>query len=507
LILLDCCSSGIGDAGEGNGVTELMSACAFDVTANGVGHYSFTKALTIELRLLSKKRSFSVVELYTHIYCRAQHHIAQGVDNERYPAPIHLLLTQDDHFPRSIQLSIQDEYAPQHAGLGSEHSNPGLHLSESVNHKRRSFKESPEPSNKRPCLDRNSQRSQAGVGSSITQYLSTAPQEDVAHNDCAALEITSSNDNSIIPGGYPRDLLGPVRAPRLLFAVRLEDNIRAEDLSPEYFAAWLRMIPTIAKEVRIEAGFECNSTLLLVSLPLSLWPYLSRHSAIISLGPIKSSNLLVRRHPHLLVRRHPHGESAMTRMNSPTPSEMAEDETRAVPSGGIVAQETPQAGNHSDTGSEGCLELDIYDTQSLGSVCQYIEENGRTYHSFRKGRYMFPNDEPELDRLDIQHHLFFLTFGCKLFISPITQTKRVLDAGTGTGIWAMQFADKYPEAEVFGIDLSPIQPKFVPPNLTFIIDDLEEDYWTCGANFDFIYSRMMTASFRDWPRFLASSFR
>ncbi|KAH9207971.1 hypothetical protein DL95DRAFT_232590, partial [Leptodontidium sp. 2 PMI_412] len=105
LILLDCCSSGIGNAAEGNGVTELMSACAFDVTANGVGHYSFTKALTTELRLLSQKRSFPVVELYTHIYCRAQHHMAQGLENERYPAPIHLLLTRDENFPRSIQLS------------------------------------------------------------------------------------------------------------------------------------------------------------------------------------------------------------------------------------------------------------------------------------------------------------------------------------------------------------------------------------------------------------------
>ena len=64
LILLDCCSAGIGNIGEGNGVTEVICACAYDVEANGIGHYSFTKALTIERRLLSWKESFSVSELY-----------------------------------------------------------------------------------------------------------------------------------------------------------------------------------------------------------------------------------------------------------------------------------------------------------------------------------------------------------------------------------------------------------------------------------------------------------
>jgi hypothetical protein len=35
-------------------------------------------------------------------------------------------------------------------------------------------------------------------------------------------------------------------------------------------------------------------------------------------------------------------------------------------------------------------------------------------------------------------------------------------------------ADKYPSAAVDGLDLSAIQPYYVPPNLKFIIDDIEE---------------------------------
>jgi ubiquinone/menaquinone biosynthesis C-methylase UbiE len=45
--------------------------------------------------------------------------------------------------------------------------------------------------------------------------------------------------------------------------------------------------------------------------------------------------------------------------------------------------------------------------------------------------------------------------GNKLITAPITTPNRVLDLGTGTGIWCIDFADEHPEADVKGIDLSP----------------------------------------------------
>ncbi|KAL3956729.1 hypothetical protein ACCO45_009575 [Purpureocillium lilacinum] len=147
-------------------------------------------------------------------------------------------------------------------------------------------------------------------------------------------------------------------------------------------------------------------------------------------------------------------------------------------------------------------------TSLSSSILKYREENGRTYHAFREGRYVLPNDDVENERLDLQHHLCTLTLGGKLFICPAGTDKplgRVLDAGTGTGIWAIDFADEHPETHVTGVDLSPIQPSFVPPNVTFYIDDLE-DTWTFHDKFDFIYSRMLTASISDWPKFLQQSY-
>lgn len=44
--------------------------------------------------------------------------------------------------------------------------------------------------------------------------------------------------------------------------------------------------------------------------------------------------------------------------------------------------------------------------------------------------------------LDLQHHLFTLTLGGKLYLSPVGKDKpirRCLDAGTGTGVWAIDF--------------------------------------------------------------------
>ncbi|RDW56952.1 hypothetical protein BP5796_13019 [Coleophoma crateriformis] len=146
-------------------------------------------------------------------------------------------------------------------------------------------------------------------------------------------------------------------------------------------------------------------------------------------------------------------------------------------------------------------------TSIASSILKYREENGRTYHAYKDGKYALPNDEAENDRLDLQHHLFSLTFDGKLHLSPIDKSKlhRILDAGTGTGIWAIDIADLYPQAEVVGIDLSPIQPAFVPPNVTFQIDDLEEP-WTFNYKFDLIYARTMSGSLSDWPKFFQQCF-
>lgn len=52
-----------------------------------------------------------------------------------------------------------------------------------------------------------------------------------------------------------------------------------------------------------------------------------------------------------------------------------------------------------------------------------------------------PNDEIEQDRLDFYHHIFLSLLGGKLYKAPLDKPQRVLDVGTGTGIWVLDFAE------------------------------------------------------------------
>ncbi|KAM6524482.1 hypothetical protein FALCPG4_010094 [Fusarium falciforme] len=140
------------------------------------------------------------------------------------------------------------------------------------------------------------------------------------------------------------------------------------------------------------------------------------------------------------------------------------------------------------------------------SIMAYREENGRRYHALSSGKYVLPNDDAENDRLDLQHELYVRTLHGELALCPKARdAKRVLDIGTGTGSWAIDYADVNPEAEVIGVDLSPIQPSFVPPNLIFEIDDLEKE-WTWTKKFDFIFARMMLGCFQDFPQIIKVAF-
>lgn len=89
-------------------------------------------------------------------------------------------------------------------------------------------------------------------------------------------------------------------------------------------------------------------------------------------------------------------------------------------------------------------------------------QNGRTYARFHnyihitvrhgsrprsplpKANSSKPNDEKERDQQDLLHHIWGLILKGKLYKAPIRElgnTIKILDIGTGTGIWAMDFAE------------------------------------------------------------------
>lgn len=54
-----------------------------------------------------------------------------------------------------------------------------------------------------------------------------------------------------------------------------------------------------------------------------------------------------------------------------------------------------------------------------------------------------PNDEREVDRLDLYHYVFVELLDGDLYTVPLENigVRRVLDVGTGTGLWAAEMAE------------------------------------------------------------------
>lgn len=89
--------------------------------------------------------------------------------------------------------------------------------------------------------------------------------------------------------------------------------------------------------------------------------------------------------------------------------------------------------------------------------------------------YSFQHAKEAVDtRLILQHETFQKILDGRLLNSPVVEpVGRVLDIGTGSGIWAAEFATEYPTAEVVGIDNYP-QPQIAPPgNCRFLALDAE----------------------------------
>jgi len=204
---------------------------------------------------------------------------------------------------------------------------------------------------------------------------------------------------------------------------------------------------------------------------------------------------------------------------TPDPDEMASDENpnpttsssslpiRESRNGSLLTQVSSQ---DDDEFMED--ELESSSTFSLKSSQQYLFQKryGRTYHTFSAHRdYLLPNDEPERDRMDMQFWAIIEVFGHRYFHAPIVDDPQdIIDIGTGTGLWAIEVAEQYPNASIIGTDLSPIQPTWVPPNVTFELHDCLQYPWEFSRRFDLIHTQLLSGfAVKYWHEFYTECFR
>jgi hypothetical protein len=126
-----------------------------------------------------------------------------------------------------------------------------------------------------------------------------------------------------------------------------------------------------------------------------------------------------------------------------------------------------------------------------------------------------PNDRREQEREDMKHAMMLQLLDGRLFLAPLDEEddnrrgrrrlERVVDAGTGTGAWAIDVGERYPACVVRGVDLTPIQPAWTPPNVSFLVDDCELS-WLDRGTVDLAHFRFMAMVLKDMPSTLAHAF-
>jgi ubiquinone/menaquinone biosynthesis C-methylase UbiE len=120
--------------------------------------------------------------------------------------------------------------------------------------------------------------------------------------------------------------------------------------------------------------------------------------------------------------------------------------------------------------------------------------------------YALPNDLQEMNRLDFQH--FFLRQAFRAdYLAPIGQPRDVLDVGTGTGRWAVELAQRFPQANVIGLDITEppgdtgTQQERRPENYVFVKGNLLEGLPFADQSFDFVHMRLLFSAIPNerWP--------
>ncbi|KAJ7657246.1 S-adenosyl-L-methionine-dependent methyltransferase [Mycena polygramma] len=142
-----------------------------------------------------------------------------------------------------------------------------------------------------------------------------------------------------------------------------------------------------------------------------------------------------------------------------------------------------------------------------------IEHAVRTHHEYPGAQYALPADNEERKRLVIQHNALRGLFENRSLIAPVTlaSNDRVLDIGTGPGLWVMDLAQSVdPRVEMVAVDITDrLFPPSPPKNVDFQVESVKSlpQDWT--NSFTLVHQRLLMLALRtsEWPQALSEIHR
>ncbi|KAJ7191882.1 S-adenosyl-L-methionine-dependent methyltransferase [Mycena pura] len=142
-----------------------------------------------------------------------------------------------------------------------------------------------------------------------------------------------------------------------------------------------------------------------------------------------------------------------------------------------------------------------------------IEHAARKYQAYPGSQYALPTDDLEQERLILQHQTLKKLFGNRILLAPVKLEKndKVLDIGTGPGLWIMDLAASVdPSVSIVGVDIesrlfltSP--PKNIELRLESVVNLPSE--WT--DTFALVHQRLLMIALQisQWPVALREIYR
>lgn len=251
LLLYDCCHSAHPAVTvSGHGVTEVIAASGFEAQAPGAGNNSFTHSLIQALTQACRGPPFSVAKLHEMVLrslkSRTRDHLKDARTGE--------IWTDIDGHP---VLQRHPTSTPIHCFLTEERPHRGIVLA---------------PLPVKTLELSGSLHSKGSSGTSEVPLNSESSRPESQNS--SKTDVSSSSGTNV------------------LLSIRLQKDYFKEDMSENVrsWREWIRNIPPEAKDIKIEAIYESFSTLVLLTLPITLWNLLPNNSAYSFVGFVTSHN-------------------------------------------------------------------------------------------------------------------------------------------------------------------------------------------------------------------------